>query len=583
MKKLLDNMQLMPKILSMLLLLGAVTVGIAVTSYAGMTSLDDDYSLEVEHNLPATTSMVRVTRYAAEMLATGHRVATRAANSNDVQGARRAVDETHGQAVEALDDAVELDPTLTRPAYKLKAQIDSIHEQVSRAASFAAAGQSADHARRMRDADREYAAFGEDMLRLNKDRVKQAAEHSAELTKSANTTAIWSLLMAIVAAVAGVGTAVFVVRTAVTRPIVALQERMRRLAEGDSASEIVGTERKDEIGAMARALGVFRDSAVKQDKMIRAVTESAETIRRGSTEIAQASEDLAKRTESNAASLEETSAAMTEMSQRLKGTAESSGRTVARADQALSTVTGGRGVADEAVQAMGRVSESAKGIDSVIEGLDKIAFQTRVLAMNAAVEAGRAGEAGRGFAVVADLVSALAMRAEEEAKRARGQLTVTQTDIGSAVEAVQRVDGALENISTDVTEVHQLLASIASDNQAQASAVTQINAAVANMDQATQQNAAMVEETSAASRSLLNEVQSLTARMIELGDRHSSEQAPRHLWPDSPRAAPSASVHALPSASVSTRPEPVTNPVHQLQRKAVAAGGSRAQDDWAEF
>ncbi|WP_439953165.1 methyl-accepting chemotaxis protein, partial [Escherichia coli] len=73
---------------------------------------------------------------------------------------------------------------------------------------------------------------------------------------------------------------------------------------------------------------------------------------------------------------------------------------------------GGRDVTDEAVQAMGRVSESAKGIDGVIEGLDKIAFQTRVLAMNAAVEAGRAGEAGRGFAVVADLVSALAMRAE---------------------------------------------------------------------------------------------------------------------------------------------------------------------------
>ncbi|WP_252407709.1 methyl-accepting chemotaxis protein, partial [Escherichia coli] len=90
----------------------------------------------------------------------------------------------------------------------------------------------------------------------------------------------------------------------------------------------------------------------------------------------------------------------------LKTTAEAAGRTVARADDAIATVAGGRGIADEAVQAMTRVSDSAKGIDGVIEGLDKIAFQTRVLAMNAAVEAGRAGEAGRGFAVVADLVSA---------------------------------------------------------------------------------------------------------------------------------------------------------------------------------
>jgi methyl-accepting chemotaxis protein len=132
--------------------------------------------------------------------------------------------------------------------------------------------------------------------------------------------------------------------------------------------------------------------------------------------------------------------------------------------------------------------------------------------MNAAVEAGRAGDAGRGFAVVADLVSALAMRAEEEAKRARDQLTLTQTDIVKAVDAVQRVDGALAGISEGVGEVHQLLGGMASDNQAQASAISQISVAVASMDQATQQNAAMVEETSAAARNLNTESEALAEK-----------------------------------------------------------------------
>lgn len=251
------------------------------------------------------------------------------------------------------------------------------------------------------------------------------------------------------------------------------------------------------------ALGSLRE-------LIGSVSQTTHAIRTGSDEITHASEDLARRTEANAASLEETSAAVSQMDDRLKATAAAATRTVERADGAIATVSSGRSVADEAVQAMTRVSDSAKGIDSVIEGLDKIAFQTRVLAMNAAVEAGRAGEAGRGFAVVADLVSALAMRAEEEAGRARDQLTATQTDIGAAVEMVQKVDAALVDISGDVSEVHTLLGDIASDNQAQSSAITQIAAAIGAMDHSTQQNAAMVEQTSAAARNLTGEVFALT-------------------------------------------------------------------------
>ncbi len=314
------------------------------------------------------------------------------------------------------------------------------------------------------------------------------------------------------------------------------------------------------------AVGALRD-------LIGAVTESTHAIRTGSGEIAQASEDLARRTESNAASLEETSAAITQMESRLRATASAAGRTVERADGAMGVVESGRSIADEAVQAMGRVSESAKGIDSVIEGLDKIAFQTRVLAMNAAVEAGRAGDAGRGFAVVADLVSALAMRSEEEAKRAREQLTATQTDIGTAVQAVQRVDGALQNISGDVTEVHTLLSDIATDNQAQSSTITQISAAIGTMDQATQQNAAMVEETSAAARNLNSEVTALSDRaaMFRVGNEMRSYSAR-----PAPALAPAPAPRAV-SAVIARSP---TAPVHKPTLVAVATG---QDDDWMDF
>ncbi len=394
--------------------------------------------------------------------------------------------------------------------------------------------------------------------------------------------------------------------------------RMEGLAAGDLASPIAFTEYQDCVGRMTKAMFTFRDTAVANQAhaaaqaaivtllgnhlaklrsgdlttrieadlpsdyavlkdnfndavdairdLTGAVAESAAAIRTGSGEIAQASESLARRTESNAASLEETAASVTQMDGRLRASAMAAVRTVERADQAIATVGGGRAVADEAVQAMGRVSDSAKGIDSVIEGLDKIAFQTRVLAMNAAVEAGRAGDAGRGFAVVADLVSALAMRAEEEAKRARDQLTVTQTDIVTAVEAVTKVDAALANISGDVAQVHELLATMASDNQAQSAAITEISSAIGTMDQSTQQNAAMVEETSAAARNLAGEVS------------HLSEQANRF------KIGESAASHrpATPARPSMAQKIAYASPVRPLPAAAIPAM-VRSEDDWNEF
>ncbi|QDK31913.1 methyl-accepting chemotaxis protein [Sphingomonas sp. IC081] len=378
-------------------------------------------------------------------------------------------------------------------------------------------------------------------------------------------TIAWQLVLGGLVIVAAVLASLFFAAGGIIgRPMARLSDAVDRLAGGENCA-IPELDRQDEIGTMARAADVFRQAAADRAeadhraaeeqkivttaigagldaltrgdltaeitaafpagyaalkanfnaalgelrRMIGAVALSAGGIRSGSMEIAQASEDLARRTEANAASLEETSAALVQIDQRLKASATASAQTVSRADEALATVTSGRSVAGEAVAAMDRVSRSAKGIDQVIEGVDKIAFQTRVLAMNAAVEAGRAGDAGRGFAVVADLVSALAMRAEEEAKRARDQLTVTQTDIVTAVDAVQRVDGAFEHISGGVGEVHKLLGQMAEDNQAQSTAISQISVAVSTMDQSTQQNAAMVEETSAAARNLTTEAGSL--------------------------------------------------------------------------
>lgn len=253
----------------------------------------------------------------------------------------------------------------------------------------------------------------------------------------------------------------------------------------------------------------FNRAAGALSTMLRSAIQSARNIGTGSGEIATASEDLARRTEATAHDLQETSAAIQLIENRLKTSSHSAEATKDRAEQAGAAVHAGRSTAQNAAAAMRNVSERADAIDTVVEGLDKIAFQTRVLAMNAAVEAGRAGESGRGFAVVADLVSALALRAEEEAKRGRQLINETQVDVALAASEVDAVDTALAAIVENFDGVQALVGALREDNRSQASAISDITRSVVAMETATQQNAAMVEQTSAAARSLDREAGTL--------------------------------------------------------------------------
>lgn len=489
-------------------------------------------------------------------------------------------------------------------------------------------------------AHQEFAVFEENIAKLANANYAEsvAADDAAERGFYQNRLMIIVAVLIAMLATAGL---LYWLRRQITVPIVMLTEQMKRLAQGDTAIAAAYNERADEVGEMARAVVVLRDNAIaatilaeqkqaadhiardviatlgdslgaleKGDltrfiekdfpgdyavlkssydaaigavrSTIQQVAEAASTLHGGSKEIAQASNDLARRTESNAASIEQASASLVQVNDRIRASADAASSTVARADQAIATVATGRGTADGAVAAMRRVSECAKGIDSVIEGLDKIAFQTRVLAMNAAVEAGRAGEAGRGFAVVADLVSALAMRAEEEAKRAKEQLNVTQTEIGSAVSSVRNVDEALVAIASDVDEVHRLLAGMAADNQAQALAVSEITTAVSSLDKATQENAAMVEEVSAAATGLTNEAIALADSAATFTFERRKQNVPvavdrRRGKSRTPADPVVRAVVPAPRTSESSIASS-TLPVHRIITRA-----QNAHDAWSEF
>nr|WP_184060855.1 methyl-accepting chemotaxis protein [Sphingomonas aerophila] len=611
-------------------MLALVCVGVVIYGNSTLKAVDSSYSELVDHKLPSTTKLARVQRLGTEMVYAGYKAITYDGATETAQRTPKDEAKAYQSAKELLIEAHQLRPDLDAQLKDIEANLDRVHEVTSNAITLGLGNDNAAATRGMAGADDALGAMGATLVPLNNKAIADAQQESADLSAQTAASARTSLIVGVLAALAGVAAGIFAIRATITAPLARLQDAMRELAKGNNKVDVPGADRRDEVGSMAKAVQVFREAAQAQEvaaaekkradeqqrmvvatvshhldslaagdltasinvdfpesyaglktnfnealnalrELIASVGASTASIRTGSGEIAQASEDLARRTEGNAASLEETSAAIAQIDERLRTSAVSAAETVTRADGAIATVTKGRGRADQAVQAMGRVAESAKGIDSVIEGLDKIAFQTRVLAMNAAVEAGRAGEAGRGFAVVADLVGALAMRSEEEAKRAREQLTATQTDVVSAVEAVQNVDAALSAITGDVTQVHQLLGAMAADNQAQSSAITQIATAISTMDQSTQQNAAMVEETSAAARNLTSEVQALAeqAARFKVDARNHGRPGSSHVEALKPK-------HDAKSSSY-------MSPVKPLPAAAIPALTRPGSDDWNDF
>ncbi|WP_375196450.1 protoglobin domain-containing protein [Sphingobium sp.] len=286
--------------------------------------------------------------------------------------------------------------------------------------------------------------------------------------------------------------------------IASLDGALVRLARGDLDRDVSGLP-----VAFTSLERSYNQTLANLRDTIGSVVRASGTIQDGAHDIAQTSEDLARRMESNAAALEQAAVTLGEVEGRVKNTATGARETLTIADEARTAMEQGKHGASDAVHTMHMVNDSARNIDTVIEGVDKIAFQTRVLAMNAAVEAGRAGEAGRGFAVVADLVRALAMRAEEEAQKAREGLSATQSEIAVAVEAVARVDDALTGAAVKFDRVHALIAQMTRDNAAQSNAISEINMVVGTMDRATQQNASMIEKASVAAQSLHDDATSL--------------------------------------------------------------------------
>ena len=226
-------------------------------------------------------------------------------------------------------------------------------------------------------------------------------------------------------------------------------------------------------------------------------------------QVSQASQQLAEGASEQASSLEETSAALEQMSAMTRTNADNASRANELSGRARDSAQTGDQTVGRLNAAMAAINSSSGQISKIIKVIEEIAFQTNLLALNAAVEAARAGEHGKGFAVVADEVRNLAMRAAEAARETTGLIEDSVTRAKEGVDVSEEVGAALSSIVGDVSSVTDMLSGIAQGSQEQAQAVDQINSAVSQMDKVTQNNAAGAEESASAAEELAAQAQAL--------------------------------------------------------------------------
>jgi methyl-accepting chemotaxis protein len=376
----------------------------------------------------------------------------------------------------------------------------------------------------------------------------KAADAGAEIYSSAR---IFVAVVLVVAALLCLGAGILIVAS-VSRPILRMTASMGKLAQHDLGTEIAGAGRRDEIGRMAAAVQVFKDSMIEADRLageqrearaqkeqrakqidehiasfdsavqdalgilasasneMRATAEgmsaTAEETNRQATAVAAASEQASANVQTVAAATEEMSASIGEITRQVSQSSQIAGKAVEEAARSTATVQG--------------LAAAAEKIGAVVQLINDIASQTNLLALNATIEAARAGEAGKGFAVVASEVKSLANQTARATDEISQQISTMQGATQEAVEAIRSIDqtiGKMSQISTAIASAIEEQAAatreITRNTQEAAHGTQEVSRNVQGVTQAAGETGSAATQVLAASGELSRQSEALKSRV----------------------------------------------------------------------
>lgn len=229
---------------------------------------------------------------------------------------------------------------------------------------------------------------------------------------------------------------------------------------------------------------------------------SAAQVSAGADQVADGAQALAQGATEQARSVEELSTAISDISNHISDTAEFSQKVDQLGQESREIVHRSKEEMKQLLNSIQEIAQASSNIQSVIKVIDDIAFQTSILALNATVEAARAGNAGKGFAVVADEVRSLAQKSADAAKETTGLIKNSLLHVSHGEEIAKRTDAAFNDVATASEHILDMVAKIAHASREQADAISQISMGVDQISAVVQTNSATSEQSAAASEQL---------------------------------------------------------------------------------